>query len=70
MIVRIRFAFDDHWRRALNHHHGKPGLATRADFESWIADKVNATLQVVVAEYEEALEVEPSLRGAWKPETK
>jgi hypothetical protein len=38
--VRVRVSYstdvDDFYRRAINNHFGKPGLATRAEVQEWL----------------------------------
>ena len=38
MKVHVSYTVDvgDDYRRAINHHYGKPGLATRDEVKSWL----------------------------------
>ena len=38
MRVRIEYTTDvsDDYRRAINHHYGRPGLASRAEVKRWL----------------------------------
>lgn len=36
MRVQITFVVSDKLRRAINHHHGRSGQATRQEVKSWL----------------------------------
>jgi hypothetical protein len=56
MKVRITMEFDDEARRALAHHHGEVGLASRQTIEGWMLGTLNASFEDITQEYVDSQE--------------
>jgi hypothetical protein len=57
-VVRVRVAYTttvgDDYRRAINLHYGKPGLATRAEVKRWLHDHGSAEDDTLMYDLDQA----------------
>lgn len=54
MRVRVCYTVEatDEYRRAINHHFGRPGMATRADVQQWLEQNGTSCDDDIMYEYE------------------